>query len=36
VNKPYLPHEAWIDGVQMTPEQMAETRRRRRRRMTFN
>ena len=23
----YLPHEAWIDGVQMTPEQMQETRR---------
>ena len=23
----YLPHEAWIDGVQMTPEQMALTRR---------
>jgi hypothetical protein len=23
----YLPHEAWIDGMQMTPEQMTETRR---------
>ena len=23
----YLPHEAWIDGVQMTPEQMKMTRR---------